>query len=61
MQDEFLTRCVVHTGSRTFNLYSNEGNEKVVTCDNIEEFMNALSFVRDVMGNSEDLVYVDSI
>ena len=46
MQDEYLTRCVVDPVSRKFFLYSNEGDEKVVDCTTMDEFMNVLSFVR---------------
>lgn len=46
MQDEYLSRCVVDTVKRTFYLYSTEGDEKVVKCDTVEEFMGVLSFVR---------------
>jgi hypothetical protein len=46
MQDEYLTRCVVDPIKRTVYLYSNEGDEKQVTCDTVEEFMNVLDFVR---------------
>ena len=46
MQDEYLTRCVVDPLKRTVYLYSNEGAEKQVTCDTVEEFMNVLDFVR---------------
>ena len=44
--DEYLTKCVVDPAKRTFYLYSNEGDEKSVTCDDIAEFMGVLSFVR---------------
>ena len=46
MDDEYLTKCVVDPAKRTFYLYSSEGDEKAVTCDNVEEFMGVLSFVR---------------
>ena len=46
MQDEYLTRCVVDPVKRTVYLYSNEGAEKQVSCDTVEEFMNVLEFVR---------------
>ena len=46
MQDEYLTRCVVDTIKRTVYLYSNEGSEKKVVCDTVDEFMNVLEFVR---------------
>ena len=47
MIDEYLTRCVVDTLRRTITIYSSEGDENVVNCDTVEEFMNVLSFVRD--------------
>jgi hypothetical protein len=60
-EEEFLTRCVVDTASRKVYMYSNLGDEKVVTCDNVNEFMNVLSFVRatvdeDVLSYSDPLV-----
>jgi hypothetical protein len=56
--EEFLTKCVVDTLSRKFYLYSSEGNEKVVECENIEQFMNVLEVVRDQV-NEDNLVYSD--
>ena len=47
--DEHLTRVVIDTCSRTFRLYSNEGGEKIVECDNMEEVMNVLELVRAVV------------
>ena len=52
--DEHLTRVVIDTCSRTFRLYSNEGGEKIVECENMEEFMNVLELVRAVV--DEDVV-----
>ena len=46
MDDEYLTRCVVDTIRRTFYLYSSDGDEKVVKCDTVEEFMSVLDVVR---------------
>lgn len=54
MQDEYLTRCVVDPIKRTVYLYSNEGDEKVVECDTVEEFMSVLGFVRATV--SEDVL-----
>lgn len=56
--EEFLTRCVVDTIARKFYLYSSEGSEKVVECENIEQFMNVLEVVRAQV-NEEDVVYSD--
>jgi imidazoleglycerol phosphate dehydratase HisB len=58
--DEYLTRCVVDTSTRSFNLYSNLGDEKVVKCDNMNEFMNALSFVRNTLDENQ-LVYASPL
>ena len=46
MQDEYLARCVVDPVKRTVYLYSNEGSEKQVSCETVEEFMSVLDFVR---------------
>jgi hypothetical protein len=61
MQDEYLTRCVVDTSKRSFNLFSNLGDEKIVECDNSEEFMNVLSFVRESIGDRGELVYAEPL
>ena len=60
MIDEYLTRCVVDTLRRTITIYSSEGDEKIVTCDTVDEFMNVLNLVRETC--PEDvLVYSDPI
>ena len=41
--DEYLTRVVIDTCARTFYLYSNEGEKKIVNCDTGDEFMNVLT------------------
>ena len=52
--DEYLTRVVIDTCARTFRLYSNEGDERIVNCDSMEEFINVLELVRKVV--DEDIV-----
>ncbi len=54
--EDFLTRCVVDTLARKFYLYSSEGNEKVVECESVEQFMNVLEVVRSQV-NDNTLVY----
>jgi hypothetical protein len=54
MQDEFLTRCVVDPTKRKFYLFSNEGDEKVIDCETMEQFMSVLQFVRATC--SEDVL-----
>lgn len=60
MKDEYLTRCVVDPVKRTVYLYSSEGDEKQVTCDTVEEFMNVLHFVRSTV-DEKTLSYVNPI
>tara|TARA_R100001530_G_C4233523_1_gene133291 strand:+ start:348 stop:608 length:261 start_codon:yes stop_codon:yes gene_type:complete len=48
-EDEYITRCVVDPVRRSVSLYSNEGDEKHVECEEVEEFMNVLSLVRKIM------------
>lgn len=54
MQEEYLSRCVVDPLKRKIYLYSDEGTEKEVSCDTVEEFMNVLNFVRATV--SEDIL-----
>lgn len=56
--EEFLTRCVVDTLSRKFYLYSNRGNERIVDCESVEQFMNVLEVVRTQL-DGDTLVYSD--
>ena len=57
MQDEYLTRCVVDPVSRKFFLYSNEGDERVVDCETVDQFMAVLEVVREML-TSEEVEYV---
>lgn len=58
--EEVLTRCVVDTLARKFYLYSSEGSEKIVECENVNQFMNVLEVVRSQV--SEDcLAYSDPL
>ena len=60
MQDEYLTRCVVDPLRRTVYLYSNDGNEKQVSCETVEQFMNVLDFVRATV-DEETLSYANPL
>jgi hypothetical protein len=44
--EEFLSRCVVDTLARKFYLYSSDGDERVVECETVDQFMNVLEVVR---------------
>jgi len=60
MNEEFLSRCVVDTSSRKFFLYSSEGDEKVVECETMDQFMSVLEFVRATCGEDE-LAYANPL
>ena len=60
MKDEYLSRCVVDPLKRTVYLYSNEGTEKQVECDTVEEFMNVLNFVRSTV-DEDTLFYTNPL
>lgn len=52
MTDEFLTKCVVDPSKRTIYIYSNEGCKKEVVCNNMNDFMNVLRFIRSTCDES---------
>ena len=54
--EEFLTRCVVDTLARKFYLYSNQGDERTVECETVDQFMNVLEVVRTQV-DEDSLVY----
>ncbi len=56
--EEFLTRCVVDTLGRKFYLYSSDGNEQVVECETVDQFMNVLEVVRNQV-DEDMLAYSD--
>lgn len=54
--EEYLTTCVVDTLARKFYLYSSDGDERVVECQTVEQFMNVLEVVRAKL-DEDTLVY----
>ncbi len=60
MDEEYLMKCVVDPTTKTFYLYSNEGDQKEVVCDNTEQFMNVLKLVR-AMCPEDRLVYAEPL
>jgi len=57
-EEDYLTRCVVDTLARKFYLYSRDGKKLVVECDNVNDFMSRLEFVRSML-DEKTLVYCD--
>ena len=60
MEDEYLMKCVVDPAKRSFYLYSNEGEEKVVECDTVEQFMDVLEVGRDTCPEGR-LIYAEPL
>lgn len=58
--EETLSKCVVNTSARTFSLYSNKGSEKTVECENIDQFLNVLNYVKNNI-EEEEIVYLEPI
>lgn len=56
--DEYLTRVVVDVTARTFYLYSNEGDKRVVDNNTVDEFITLLSVIRDVV-DDDIIAYTD--
>lgn len=56
--EEFLSRCVVDTLARKIYLYSNQGGERVVECETIDQFMSVLEVVRTQVSD-DCLAYTD--
>ena len=64
-EEEYLTRVVIDISSRTFRLYSNEGEISEIDCDTSEEFMNILEFIRNFQESGlldeDTVVYVEPL
>jgi len=60
MQEDFLTRCVVDPVARKFYLYSEQGDEKVIECETVDQFMDVLELCRGVL-DKETLAYANPL
>ena len=58
--EEYLTSILVDINSRYFVMFSNEGTERKVECENLDDFMEVLSLVRSVL-DDESVLYVDPL
>ena len=56
MQDDYLTRCVVDPVKRKFYLYSEQGDERVLDCETVDQFMSVLELCRAVL-DEDTLAY----
>jgi len=60
MTEEYLSRCVVDPMKRKIFLYSSEGDEKVVNCETMDQFMNLLEMCRNNL-DEDTLAYADPL
>ena len=56
--EEFVYEVIVDICARTFKLKSSDGDNKIIACDNTDEFMRVLD-VCDKMLQPEMIVYAD--
>jgi len=47
-EEEYLGRVVIDPSTRSFYLYSDLGDERVVNCETVDEFMSVLELVREI-------------
>ena len=60
MTEEYLSRCVVDPMKRKIFLYSSEGDEKVVNCETMDQFMNLLEMCRNNL-DEDTLAYANPL
>ena len=58
--EEVVSRCVVDVISRKVHIYSDHGNNRVVECESVDEFINVLDYVR-VHVNEDIVFYSDPV
>lgn len=56
-EDEVLDKITVDIPKRRFTLLGSDGNIKTIDCDNGDQFINILDFVRETCLSNE-VVYV---
>ena len=56
MQEDYLTRCVVDPVKRSFYIYSEQGDDRVIECETVDQFMSVLEMCRTLL-DEDTLVY----
>ena len=56
--DEFIFEVVIDICAKTFKLKSDNGNQKIIACEDTEQFMRVLD-VCDRMVDPENITYTD--
>ena len=58
MNDDFVNRTVIDVCNRSFLIISDDGEEKTVTCETTEQFMDVMEVVTDLL-QPERIKYAD--
>ena len=58
MDNEVVDGIVIDVCTRTFKLWSDEGSERIVTCETTEQFMDVLEVVTDQL-DPDRIEYAD--
>ena len=59
-EEDYLTRCVADPVKRKFYLYSEQGDEKVLDCETVDQFMSVLELCRAVL-DEDTLAYANPL
>ena len=56
MQEDYLTRCVVDPVKRSFYIYSEQGDDRVIECETVDQFLSVLEVCRNLL-DEDTLIY----
>ena len=56
MQEDYLTRCVVDPVKRSFYIYSEQGDDRVIECETVDQFLSVLEVCRNLL-DEDTLTY----
>lgn len=54
--EEYITFCIVDMHQKCFHLFSNKENEKIVSCETVDQFMKVLQVIKKNM-NEDIIIY----
>jgi hypothetical protein len=58
MKEEYLKNCVIDVLKRTVYLYSDEGSDRTIECETIDQFMNVLEVINSKL-DPDQIEYAD--
>lgn len=59
-EEDFLSRCVVDPVKRKFYIYSEQGDEREIECETVDQFMSVLELCRGLL-DEDTLAYADPL